>query len=80
MYIVYYLGTLIILFVVVGLIKLQKTDEEELPVDIEQLIQILKILFTIGAIFIAVSTPFINYVEEKERRIFQNNQLKIIQN
>lgn len=65
-YFLYWIGIYITGFSLCGLIKVQRSDEEDLPYPKEQMIQILAIVMMVGGIFIVSSLPFINYQREKE--------------
>lgn len=70
-YFLYWIGVYIAGFSLCGLIKVQRSDEDDLPYPKEQLIQILAVVLMIGGIFIVSSLPFINYQREKEINIYK---------
>ena len=65
-YFLYWIGIYITGFSLCGLIKVQRSDEQDLPYPKEQMIQILAIVMMVGGIFIVSSLPFINYKKQKE--------------
>lgn len=59
-YFLFWISVLIIGFILVTLIKLQSLDDEDLPIQRDEIIEILKRLTIIGTIIFTVSISFIN--------------------
>lgn len=59
-YFLFWISVLIIGFILVTLIKLQSLNDEDLPIQRDEIIEILKRLAIIGTIIFTVSISFIN--------------------
>lgn len=72
-YLLYWIGILILGFAIMTLAKVSNAEDEDLPIDKDNLIRVVLFLTIIGYTFIAVSKPFINYINEelKNKPIFK---------
>lgn len=66
MIIIYWIGIIIIIFVIFSLIKIQQLDEDDLPADRESIIHALSVLAIIGLFFFTTSKIFMNFRDSLE--------------